>query len=57
MAEKKMTSILDDRIAAGLADPITDEERAIAARIRADHERQFGSSERRRRPRRDPDDR
>jgi len=52
-----MTSILDDRIAAGLADPITDEERAIAARIRADHERQFGSSERRRRPRRDPDDR
>lgn len=42
MAEEKQVSALAERIAAGLADPISDEERAIVDRIRARHERRFG---------------
>lgn len=53
MADEKRVSALEPRIAAGLADPITDWEREIAARIVADYERRFGreaASPRGRRP-------
>lgn len=42
MVGKKRLSVLAERIAAGKADPITPEERAIVAGFRADYERKYG---------------
>lgn len=42
VAKKKRVSVLAERIAAGKADPISAEERAIVAGFRADYERKYG---------------
>lgn len=43
MAEDdRMKSVLSERIAAGKADPISDEERALVAEMEADFQRRFG---------------
>lgn len=42
MAEERRVSALADLIAAGKADPISDEERAIVARIQAKFQQKYG---------------
>lgn len=39
----RYSSALSDRIAKGLADPITDEERRCAGSLRAEYQRKFGA--------------
>lgn len=44
MAKMKRVSVLQDLIDAGEADPISDEEREIAASIRAQYEKRIGTA-------------
>lgn len=45
MERRNQTSALAGRIAEGKADPISDEERAIVAEIRAFYEKKYGRRE------------
>ncbi len=44
MAKMKRVSVLQDLIDAGEADPISDEEREIAASIRAEYKKRIGTA-------------